>query len=56
MAVLGDIQFQGRLGRILGEAYCICGERREIDVKDRGSLMQQTARGMWKRWEERHLS
>lgn len=55
MEVLGDIKFQGRLERNLGETYCICEERREIYIKERGSLIQQSARGMWKRWAEEAL-
>lgn len=55
MEVLRDSQFQGRLGRILGETYCICEEGREIYIKERGSLWQQSARGMWKRWAEEAL-
>lgn len=39
MVVLGDIQFQGRLGRFLGKAYLSCGKRRVIDIAELGPLI-----------------
>lgn len=48
MAILRDSQFQGKLWKILVEADLICGKKREIDIAERRSLMQQGSRIVWK--------
>lgn len=52
MVVLRDNQFQGRLWKILGEADLLYEKGRETDIAQKGSLLQQGSRGVWKGEEQ----